>query len=390
MGEQTLISFLSIIPDPRVQDERLKHKLIDILVITVVATMSGCESWSEVEDYAHAHQEWLSGFLELPHGIPSQDTLARVVSLIEFQAFAAVFWQWVDQWKKIKGTEVNREIISIDGKFVNGALTEAYHPRSALLMVSAFATRAGICLGFEKSDLKGEEKRASERLIESLYLKGAIVTLDANGATTQITGRIHRKGADWLIGLKANQKTLYRLCEQCFQNEVVSQSYTTEEKSHGRIEKRVYSQLLLAQCKMAGMEKCWSRQQAKWQNLKCFIRVESERTDHEEHGELRTKKEVRYFMSSLQTSIKEAAEAIRSHWGIENKLHWQLDVSFNEDHCRARIKNSAANLAALRRMILNMLKEEKSFKGGIKRKMKKCGWDTSYLETVLMAQPAPC
>lgn len=391
MNEDSLLEIINGIPDPRAQDDRLKHKLSDILAIVICSVLSGCEDFQEIHDYGLERFDWFSRFLELKNGMPSADTIARVMSLVEYSEVEKAMRQWVAEWQQAHPHSGKREVVAIDGKFVNGSRQQPYNSRSALLMVSAYATQAGICLGEERSHLKKEEgeKRATEKLIESLHLKGTIVTLDAGGATTRIVEGICKKKADWLIGLKENQKSLFKLAEQAFEVQPKEKNeYRTEETAHGRHEVREYKQILMKDCDASGMHQNFLLQQEKWPTLESFIRVHAERTIIE-NGKVKTATSTRYYFSSLKEDVAEAAYAIRSHWSVENNVHWTLDVAFREDSWRARMKQAGENLASIRRLAFNMLKKETTHKASIKRKIKKCGWDSGYLERVLTAQGAP-
>lgn len=380
MQQRSLMEYFSSIPDPRV-DRTKKHKLIDILVITVCAVLSDCNEWTEIEEYGQEKEDWLKSFLDLPNGIPSHDTFGRVFSLLCPQAFQFAFSEWLESIKKTLG----REIVSIDGKALRGSRRERGEPISSLRMVSAWAHHAGVCLGLSKSELKKEEgePRAAERLIEKLYLKGCIVTIDAAGATQRITSKTIEKGGDYLIGLKKNQRVLLKFAHFAFETSNNLAVYRTQDHGHGREEVREYSQVNLENFDFKFMSKGWARLQLMWPDLKSFVRVKATRKIGEKVSE-----ETRFYMSSLSENVEESAHAVRSHWGVENSLHWTLDVVFREDDSRIRIGHAAENLSLVRRMALNMLKHyDTGTKRSIKRKRKKCGWDNNYLLAALLNQP---
>lgn len=375
---ENLMEFISAIPDPRVRG-RTKHFLNEVIVIAVCAVLSGAESWVDVADWGHQKRDWLKKFLKLPNGIPSHDTFGRVFSILDSEALQKMFYDWVEQFL-LEGPGKN--IINIDGKFLNGSLKKN-DSRTSTSMVSAWSSTLGLVLGVKESKLEKDlgEKRATERLLDNLFLKGAIVTLDANGATTTITEKIVQKKGDYIIGLKDNQRTLKRLCKHVFEDDKNVEhlsTYETFEKGHGRREKRCYDFLSIEKCNEAGIEKMLQKQMAKWNTLGGFCRVRSERS---EGGKLAS--ETRYYFTSLQVDAQTIGDAIRSHWAVENSLHWTMDVTFREDESRVRVKHAAANLAVIRRMALNMLKKESSMERSMRRKRKLCGWDTNYLEKVI-------
>ncbi len=386
MTKHSLMKILMTINDPRAQDDRLKHKLEDVLAIVFFGLMSACEDWEEIRDFAQERQDWLHTFLELPNGIPSADTLARVVGLVSFVEIEKCVRSWVSAWSP--GQSEKRDIISLDGKTLSGSRIIKGDSRSALIMVSAILTESGICLASEHARMNKKEeteRNIFSRLIESLNLKGAIVTMDANGATHKIASQIEAKGADWLLALKKNQKGLFSVAQHGFAKEAKPpEQFIIEEQSHGRREKRTYTMKPVSEADTPDWHKGYEAHVPRWTKLRHFIRVACERTVVENAIE-KTQTCERYFFTSLDCDVKEAARVIRSHWSIENKLNWTLDVAFREDHWRARARQEAENLAAMRRLALNMLKVEKTFKGGVRRKMKKCAMNPSYLVQVFTA-----
>ena len=366
---------LSRVPDPRVVG-RTDHKLIDILVMTVLAVMCGCNDWVEIVVFAREKKSWLESFLELPAGIPSHDTFARVFALLDPQMFQQAFFDWVQQINQL----VPREVVAIDGKFLKNALRENGRPRSAIGLVSAWASEAGVCLAQKKTELKKEqgEKRATEELLRFLHLRGCIVTLDANGATTRITQEITAKGANYVVALKSNQKGLLKYAHKAFEkHESQAEQFMTEEKNRGRYEKRTY-QLLPIEGLELSISQAWPRIKKKWSSLRSFGRVLSERRVGQQ-----VETEIRYYFSDLEAEVSEFSRAARSHWRIENNLHWVMDVAFREDHCRSRIGHSAENLALVRRMTLNMLKKDSQAQQSIKVKRLRCSLKEDYALKIL-------
>lgn len=376
MKKVSLIESFSLIKDPRV-NRRRKHNLIDIIVLAVCGTLSGCQGWVEIVDFSEAREQWFKQFLELPNGIPSHDTMGRVFSILDPQAFQDAFFTWLNVIRDILITQH----VCIDGKFLKGSLRETRRPRSAIQLVSAWSTELGICFAQKKSVLEKEEgeKRIMEQLIRTLFLKGCIVSIDANGATERITNSLVEKGADYLIGLKSNQLGMRKYAQVAFDSNLPVEKFETTEKGHGRVEERCYELVKVhAEC-MPGMIQCWQRYIQKFINLKAFVRVETIRTIGSER-----KSETRYYFTSL-TDVRTAAFTIRDHWGIENKLHRTLDVNFGEDHSQIRAGHAAENLGLIRRMAINMLKQETTSKKSIRRKQMACMSTPDYLAKVLGA-----
>lgn len=286
--------------------------------------------------------------------------------------------QWLEQFRQTSG----REIIHIDGKFLNGSNKEAQNSRSSLGLISAYASETGICLLSVMTRLeKGEgEKKSIESLVDALVLRKSIVTIDAAGATPAIVSKIVKQGGDYLIALKNNQKSFFNFANECFkQDSKQIESFTTEQKSHGRSEKRIYEQLLLEHEKSSGFEQCLEKQKDKFPHLSSLVKVTSIRAI----GGQKPREQVRYYFTSLKTDVHETAAAIRSHWSIENNLHWVLDVHFREDHCRTRSGYADANLALLRRLVISIVKRIKPEKKSIKSVLLRCSWNNDNLIKML-------
>ncbi len=370
----TLIEHLEQISDPRIERTK-RHKLIDVLVIAVCATICGAEAWTEMEEFGQAKEEWFRTFLELPNGIPSHDTFRRVFMRIKPSEFQRSFLSWVKELARM----VKVELVSIDGKHLRGTRSakDKRAGREGLRMVSAWAADQRLVLGQVKTQEKSNEITAIPQLLEMLDVAGCIVTIDAMGCQREIAAQIIEQEADYMLSLKGNQGTLHKDVADYFQwaeqsrFKDIEYSFTESiEKDHGRIEQR----------------RCWTTediewlvQKQAWAGLKSIVMVESIR---EVIGQAATV-ERRYFISSLVADAKEALRCVRGHWAIENSLHWVLDVSFREDECRIRAENATQNMATLRHMVLNLLKQEQSCKRGIKTKRLKAGWDESYLLKVL-------
>jgi predicted transposase YbfD/YdcC len=368
---QTLFDRVEEIKDPRVERTKL-HSLKDILVMAVCATICGADNWEEIAEFGESKREWFATFLELENGIPSHDTFRRVFILLDNIELKSLFVEWISSAISLsKGTLVN-----IDGKNLCGS-KEPLKGKKALNVVSAWASEAAVVLGQVRCEEKSNEITAIPELLKILDLQGCIVTIDAIGCQTEIVKDIVEKGADYVISLKGNQGNLHQeikdyldWAERIKFREISFDYCETLEKGHGRIEER--------RCWITE-EIGWLESKAAWKNLKSVVMVEARR---EVIGGKKTV-ERRYFLSSLEANAEQALKAVRGHWAIENELHWCLDIGFREDASRVREAKSAENLATLRHIGINLLKQEKSCKRGIEGKRKKAGWDESYLLKVL-------
>jgi predicted transposase YbfD/YdcC len=375
---KSLMESFSIIPDPRL-DRNKRHNLIDIIILAVCGVISGCDTWVDIEDYGETKFEWFNSFLELPNGIPSHDTFGRVFSLLDPLAFQQAFYEWVQGVVKIE----DGEIISLDGKYMKASLTEAGRSRSMIGMVSAWASNAGVSLTqkrvtFEKSKT---EKQVFGELIDFLKLNGHIVTMDANGCHGEITNKIIKKGGDFVVGLKSNQKSLLKSVKLEFKKHEgdLPTSETLDNSGHGRIEKRCCQVLKLSSEFLDLLDKKRKkRSQANWDNLNTVIKIISERTVNK-----KTTVTERFYISSLDAPPSKLLHVIRSHWNVENKLHWTLDVAFNEDRCRVIKGTAPENFAILRQLAINLIKQEKTSKRSVKGKRLKSAWDNTFLMKVI-------
>ena len=367
----SIIECFSEVEDPRVS-YLVRHKLIDIIVIAICAVISGAEGWTDVESFGRAREKWLRKFLELPNGIPSHDTFGDVFGLIDARQFQTSFLQWVQVVNEV----TTGQVIPFDGK----KLRRSHHKtigKAAIEMVSAWAAENRLVLGQVKVDEQSNEISAIPELLDLLEISGCIVTIDAIGCQTKIAQQIIDQDADYVLALKGNQGNLYDSVKNLFDYAqetgfVDCDYHKTVNKGHGRIEIR----------------ECWTLtspeylaylpDRSVWPTLQTLGMVRSERRI----GVEKTVK-FRYYISSLTGDAQQLLHAVRTHWTIENELHWVLDVAFHEDDCRIRTGNAAENMAVLRHIALNLLKQEKSAKCGIKAKRLRAAWDQDYLLKIL-------
>jgi predicted transposase YbfD/YdcC len=369
MEEHTGVSIkehFSQLPDPRVL-LKTRHKLVDVIVISLCAMLAGADDWVEIADFGRQKEEWFKTFLELPGGIPSHDTFGRVFSLIDPDEFGKCFISWIRSTLPMSDTDV----IAIDGKTARRSHDRA-NGKSAIHMVSAWAVHNQLILGQVKTEDKSNEITAIPELLKLVDIKGCVVTTDAMGCQKDIAKQIVDQGGDYIFSLKGNQGNLHKEVELFFQDakrngnkELDPQTYTTVDGDHGRIETRHYT---LTACVN------WFEEKSKWKKLTTFGMVESTR----EIGDKITQ-ETRYFISSLPCDVKRFAQAARDHWGVENGLHWCLDISFREDDSRARTGHASENLATMRRFALSLIKQDPLRKIGVKASRKRAGWSNDYL-----------
>jgi predicted transposase YbfD/YdcC len=334
----------------------------------------GADGWNDIELFGRNKKEWLKTFLELPKGIPSHDTFGRVFAQIKPEEFQKRFIEWVEAIEKLTAGQV----IAIDGKKLRRS-HDQNAGKAAIYMVSAWATQNQLVLGQIKVADKSNEITAIPELLQLLEIAGCIVTVDAIGTQTEIAKTIVEAGGDYLLSVKENQGHLFEDIQYLFAVDVaqgfehVEHSYAkTINKGHGRIETR----------------ECWAidneqyllvlRKHEQWKGLRSIVRIVSQRQIGEE-----VEMQTRYFISSLPADAKVILKAKRSHWKIENQLHWVLDIAFREDESRVRKDHAAENLAVLRHIALNLLKNEKTAKGGIHAKRLQAGWNNDYLLKIL-------
>jgi predicted transposase YbfD/YdcC len=366
----SIIKHFSSIPDPRINRKKL-HKLDDIFFITLCAVICGANDWVSIEIFGKAKEAWFTKVLELEHGIPSHDTFGNVFAVIDTEQFSGCFSRWAADLADLS----DGEIIAIDGKCLRRSMDTA-SKKAAIYMVSAWATQNQLVLGQQKVDDKSNEITAIPKLLMQLNITGAVVTMDAMGCQTKVAQQIIAQGADYMLSLKGNQGSLHKDVTLFFESENTCPAvgYESYDGGHGRIETRT----VRATSAIDWLQKLHPH----WVGLKSIVAVTAKRESKD-----KTTEETRYFICSMDASNpKRLGLVVRAHWGIENNLHWVLDYAFDEDSQRARMGNSAANMAVIRHIALNLVKSEKTAKVGVKNKRLKAGWDEDYLLKVVLGR----
>jgi predicted transposase YbfD/YdcC len=365
-----IVFYFSEVEDPRSDNKR--HLLLDIIVIAVCAAICDADTWTDVELFGRSKERWFRTFLELPHGIPSHDTFSRVFALIDAEQFQESFRNWIAAVEE----RTEGEIVALDGKQLRRSHDKA-EGKKAIYMVSAWASENSMVLGQRKVDDKSNEITAVPQLLDMLEVAGCIVTTDAMNCQVKTAEKVIENDADYVFVVKDNQPRLLEAIQGLFDNpdemRWVDTDYDkTTDGNHGRLETR----------------QCWTTSDpeylayidsfADWPGLGSIGMIEAKRTTQKGTSVKR-----RYFISSLESNAKQLLHAVRTYWGIENKLHWMLDLAFREDESRVRKGNGPQNFAVLRHIALNLLKREDTAKISIRAKRKKAGWDNDYLLKVL-------
>lgn len=369
-----LIEHFEGLPEPRVERTR-RYPLMEIILLIISGTVSGCDGWKSIKDFGEAKLDWLRKFLPYEEGIPVDDTLARVMRKIDTKSFQVCFMSWVESVSKATAGGV----IAIDGK----TLRRSHNRRDglpAIHMVSAWSSTNGLVLGQEKTGEKSNEITAIPELLEVLELKGCIVTIDAMGCQTAIAEKIIRKKADYVLALKGNQGNLHSEVDDFFQialtenfKGVVHDYYEENDAGHGRIESR----------------QCWAITPTldsfpsfkKWPNLKSIVAIKSRREF--KNSEANTTEDMRFYITSVEPDAEKTLQAVRKHWEIENNLHWTLDMTFREDESRIRTEAAPENFAIMRHIALNLIKNDTSRKASVKRKRFMAALEDDFRENII-------
>jgi predicted transposase YbfD/YdcC len=371
----SLLEHFKDLADPRVSG-RCDHELLDVMVIALCCLLCGGSTFYHMAQFGRDKEAWFRTFLRLPSGIPGHDTFNRVFAALKPQDFLECFLRWTQSLRKA----VAGEIVALDGKALRRAGRKG---QAARYVVNAWASANGLVLGQLKVDEKSNEITALPPLLRALELAGCIVTIDAMGCQKKIAKEIIEADADYVLALKGNQETVFEEVKTFLDDALVQQqaaaarprgprpahplAFTeTVEKDHGRLEIRRYWQ---------SGDLDWFADRGAWEGLRSVGMVESVRQE----GEQPPTVERRYYLSSLPVDVERLARAVREHWGVENKVHWVLDVQFGEDQSRARAGHAAENLATLRRLALNLLRRDKTRQGGIRGKQLSAGWNHAYL-----------
>ena len=350
--------------DPRVERTK-EHLLCDIVFIAIAGVVCGAESWNDIEQYGQAKQAWLKTFLALPNGIPSHDTFNRVFSALDPEQLEACFLAWVREVAQLS----QGEVVSIDGKAIRGSRQAGN--KAIVHMVSAWANTNHLVLAQRRVADKSNEITAIPKLLQVLELSGTVVTIDAIGCQRSIAQQIIARKADYILAVKENQKHLLADVQDSFRMLAADAVAEETDCGHGRVERRTCS--VLGDCTLI-------EHASEWTSLRSVVRIQAERF-HKTTGEIEA--ETRYYISSLPPQAAQLNRAIRQHWGIENSLHWVLDLAFHEDQSRKRAGHAAQNFSLLNRIALNLLKNDKSVKVGVRGKRLVAGWDNDFLLRLL-------
>jgi predicted transposase YbfD/YdcC len=393
----TVAAHFAALPDPRI-NRRKRHLLSDILTIALCAVLCGADDFVEIELFGRSKKEWFKERLPLPNGIPSHDTFTRVFAQLDPEAFNACFLSWTEAVRAALADtasqqQVPKEQIAIDGKMLRHSF-EHGNIQTAVHMVSAWAHQSGLVLAQRKVDGKSNEITAVPELLKKLDVAGCIVSMDAMHCQKETARHVVEQGGDYLLGLKGNQESLHEAVRLFFDDAIQRNfeepgrdgpaviqhaSCELQEKDHGRIE--------LRKCTVVAAEPHlrWLDPDGQWAGLASIILIESERRTGSDFEIVTTER--RFYISSLpglsKKDARRTARAVRAHWGIENCLHWVLDVAFREDDSRTRRHHGPENLATLRRIAYNLLKRDQTTKAGVKARRHAAGWDNDYLAQLI-------
>lgn len=371
MSASTFIDCFSTIKDPRVTG-RTDYPVLEIIFLCISSILCGMDGWEDIEDFGHSKLEWLRRFFPFENGIPRHDTIARVISRLSPSGLQSCFVEWVQSISNL----TEGEVVAIDGKRARRSYDKRSN-KSAIHMVSAWACNNGIVLGQKKTEDKSNEITAIPKLLEVLEIKGCIVTIDAMGTQKDIAKAIKEKEADYVLALKGNHGELNEMVEDLFsegfKNDFKNLKVTVNtevDKGHGRIEKRT--------CYALEVPKYLDSFRQEWAGLKTFICIDSKR---ELNGHVETEK--RFYISSLPADAAKLNNAVRSHWAVENNLHWVLDVTFKDDGSRIRRGMASENMVVMKHLAINLLKNDKKNKLFIPRKQRKALFYDDYREMLL-------
>lgn len=363
-NKSKILSYFSTMEDHRL-DRKKKHDMLDIITITIAAVLCGAGDWYEIEEFAEIRESWLKTFLRLENGIPSHDTFNRFFAKLDPKSFERCFVGWVNSLEGIS----NAQLVSIDGKTLRGAKHNGV--KSPVHIVSAWAGENQITLGQLRVNEKSNEITAIPILLDAIFVENCLVSIDAMGCQQAIAAKIVDRGGDYLLAVKENQRELHQNILDSFRFFKADDILTDVDTGHGRVETRTCSIIReLGHIELKG----------RWKRITTLIRLESERFIQVSG---KTEKQTRYYISSRKESADYFQKNIRSHWSIENQLHWMLDVVFREDQSRKRAGNAAQNFSLINKIALSMLKRDQTSKRSVKIKRKKAGWDTNYLIQLL-------
>lgn len=360
----TILPYFSEMHDFRLNRKK-QHLLTDIITIAIAAVLCGMKTYDDIEDFGEVRHEWLKTFLELPNGIPSHDTFNRVFSMMDPLKFEACFRKWINSHFE----DPVEQLINIDGKTIRGA--KSHSVKSPIHMVSAWANESNMVLGQLKVSEKSNEITAIPELLNSLFIKGCLISIDAMGCQQDIATCIVKAKGDYILAVKNNQPTLYQNIEDSFRFLKTASVDENTDIGHGRIEKRKCTVIT----DLAHIE-----QPDKWEKVHALVKVESERS-FKAGG--KTETSIRYYIASKAADAAFYQKNIRAHWAIENKLHWILDVVFQEDASRKRTKHAAQNFSLINKVALTILNEDQTHNCSLRRKKNRAAFDSSYLKKLL-------